>query len=378
MNQIDVPHGLTRLKVTLVALTAALVALALTASTTRAASPGDPFTAEFNYAALTVTAAGNSVDQLVLKPEDGVGTIEFAGTYTDSSGNFTLPAATGLDFPDVSVPLTETASIDGQVSLAADSTGTYDESTGRLDLDLKVSLILGTDNLQELGNQLGMSFPPGPLSCQISPLNVSASTTYGWPHAGKNYENPAALTEGAVAGSWTEMPPAVSVIEDNASFCGLVGGVIEQKGGLWLANSSAAITNETMPAPVPCGADEIGTYPPDCVPKVAAIGSLKLVPKRAKVKAGKKVKLTVKVTNTGNVTFNGKVNLKSSNKKVKVPRSVKARVGAGKTVAIKVTVKAARNARGKATITARAGGKTARSTVTVQKAKKKKKSKKRK
>jgi hypothetical protein len=60
------------------------------------------------------------------------------------------------------------------------------------------------------------------------------------------------------------------------------------------------------------------------------------------------------------------VSLKSSNRGVRVPRQVRLNVPAGKTATVMVTVMAVRSARGAATITARAAGRTGKGRVTVR------------
>lgn len=97
------------------------------------------------------------------------------------------------------------------------------------------------------------------------------------------------------------------------------------------------------------------------------VGSVK-IKKKATVKPGKRVKLKVTVRNTGGQALNAKVTLKSSNRQVKVPRSVTIRVAPGKSAGKAVLVKAGKKAKGKAKITASAAGKKAVATVTVKRA----------
>ena len=108
-------------------------------------------------------------------------------------------------------------------------------------------------------------------------------------------------------------------------------------------------------------------------PAAAKISKVQVLPKKKTLKAGKKTKLTVKVTNSGGTAAkNVKVSLKSSNKRVKVKKSVVIKnVPAGKTVSVKVTVTAKSKAKGKAKVTASAKGKKGSSTLKI-KAKKKK------
>lgn len=99
--------------------------------------------------------------------------------------------------------------------------------------------------------------------------------------------------------------------------------------------------------------------PPNCSRIVSdpvwKLKGLKLTPKMAKVKRGKKVRLKVKLRFSPG--FGGpakvKVHLKSSNRRVKLPRSIQipARGKATKTIVVRAT----KRARGKAKITARSG-----------------------
>ena len=86
----------------------------------------------------------------------------------------------------------------------------------------------------------------------------------------------------------------------------------------------------------------------------ANVTKVQVLPKKKNLKAGKKIKLTVKVTNGGTAAAkNIKVNLKSSNRNVKVRKSVVIKsIGIKKTVAVKVTVRAKGKAKGKARIIA--------------------------
>lgn len=127
-----------------------------------------------------------------------------------------------------------------------------------------------------------------------------------------------------------------------------------------------------------CGADPCGqgtpadrnvelliTDPRRPAPKITKV---RIKSKRGKLKAGKKTRLTVKVTNGGTAAKKGAVlHLKSSNWQVKVKRKVKIKkIGAGKTVTVKVTVRARGTARGKAKITANVSGRKDRTKVRIK------------
>lgn len=119
------------------------------------------------------------------------------------------------------------------------------------------------------------------------------------------------------------------------------------------ADLSCLITN-TRKAPVP-------------PPSKAKFTKLVLKPTKKKVKAGKKIKLTVKVTNTGGTKGTATVQLKSSaKKKASAPKKVKVTVPAGKTVSKKFTVKTKKRKKGKVKIKAKLGKLSARTLLTLK------------
>jgi hypothetical protein len=111
----------------------------------------------------------------------------------------------------------------------------------------------------------------------------------------------------------------------------------------------------------------------------AIVNKLTVRPKKRKLRAGRKFKLTVKVTNFATATADAKkvkVLVKSSNKRVKVKGKKKAKVvirkiQPGKTARIRIPGRALRNARGKSRITVTVAGNKAKSTVRVIPRKKK-------
>lgn len=366
--------------------------LALGANNAKASTVGGSINPEFNYVGLNVEAAGSELDSIVLEPPaDPIG---INGTYTDTNGNFSVPEVGGLDFPPVQVDL-DVVQIDGEIGLTKDGTGHYDESTGAMSLDLSLSLTLGVDDLEALGNELGIPLGTGALACRLAPLNVEFTTGNGWPHPGKAFEDKEALTDGALAGAW-RYKPSISVVEGDAAVCGIIGGFLGDVGGIWLANSTDPIVEmpaatSAKPSKYICEEDGlVGTPPnceepveevcppgttgtfPDCVPVVVPKANIsKVTVTKTKVKAGKRAKIRVTVVNNGTAAFKGKVALKSTNKQVKVQKSIGINVGAKKKVTKVVVVKTTKRAKGKARIIATVAKKKGVGVVTVQKAKKK-------
>jgi hypothetical protein len=384
-------------KVALAALLAACVALAFGANNAKAANAGDPFEADFNYAGLNVDVTLAQIDQLVLEGEGEP--LKIRGQYTNANGDFTLPKATGLQFPDIAIPVTDDVDLSATIGLDSDGSGNYDAATGNLDIDASIALTIGVSDLSALPPEYAAIFGggTGALECKLAPIDIALSTKNGWPHAGSAFINTADLEDGAIAGAWRSKPDATVVPgKGSQATCDLIGGVLKDVGGLWLANSTSSITD--MPAPFDpkpgpitceelgkvgdypqcedpvCPEGQEGTPPNDChdtVKPKAVISSVKVT--KTTIKAGKKGKIKVTVKNTGDAAFSGKITLKSSNKQVKVAKSVSITVGAGKSATKTITVSTTKKAKGKATITATVGGKKGTAKVTVKKAAKKKK-----
>ena len=125
-----------------------------------------------------------------------------------------------------------------------------------------------------------------------------------------------------------------------------------------------------------CIRDRTGT-PPNCVPieepaTPYKVSKVVVTPAAGKIKAGGTLKVKIKVTNSGETDGSSNVALKSNNKKVTLPKSVKISVPAGETASKSITVKASKKAKGKATVSAKAGSKTGTATIKIQAKKKKK------
>jgi len=124
--------------------------------------------------------------------------------------------------------------------------------------------------------------------------------------------------------------------------------------------------------PIPCPPGTTGVSP-NCVPDgdpATTVTKVVITPAKGKIKAGKKIKLTIKVTAKVGLGAAPKVTLKSSNRQVKLPKTIKFSRTAS-TMKKTITVKATKKAKGKAKITATSGGKKGTASLTVKKAKKK-------
>lgn len=117
-----------------------------------------------------------------------------------------------------------------------------------------------------------------------------------------------------------------------------------------------------------CPEGTTGT-PPDCVvtPVAAKVSKVQLKPAKSSIKAGKKKTLTLLITvSNGKPGGSATINLKSSNRNLTLPKKITVSLLPKRTLAKKITVRAKRNAQGKATITATAGKLKSRSVLTVK------------
>ena len=330
----------------------------------KAANAGDPVQVEFNHVGIAISAAIlGDVNQMILKPSDGIGVLEMNGEYVNSSGDFVVPKDDGLVFPPLNLNF-DGIEIGGSLGLTADATGNYNEATGAMTLNPKIALTLGVSDAGALAPGI---LPDGPLECRLSPINAYLSTGYGWPAAGDPF-TPGTFTEGAVAGAWTVKPGFEQL---QGTSCGLLASVIDAVGGLWLGNyatESAELpaTSGNKPAANSCPPGLSGNGTNCAVPQPRAIlGGVSFAKTKAIAKRGKTASLIVRVRNTGNAAGVATVALSSSSKAVTVPKSVRVSVPAGKTGQATVKIKAGKK-KGKATITARLAGGSSRASITVK------------
>ncbi|MGK2932944.1 MAG: glycerophosphodiester phosphodiesterase family protein [Solirubrobacterales bacterium] len=117
-----------------------------------------------------------------------------------------------------------------------------------------------------------------------------------------------------------------------------------------------------------CPEGQEGIAPNDCVDIPSAIRKLAFVKVKGKTKAGNKRKLTLRVSAFRGLQSSAKIRLKSSSRKVKVPKSITVKLKPGATVKRVITVRSTRKAKGKVKLTATAG-KVKATTTMVYKAK---------
>ncbi len=293
----------------------------------------------------------------------GSGTIDVnvdGSTATVAEEDFNMPI---VWIPD---PTAGGAPIPMKFGPKGDLAGTWNSATGELSLTgtLQVDVIWGFDE----GGEAQI--------CRFTAPNQTWTTGPNAISPGVPFTN--GLTgNGAISTFWDSLPAGESV---NGGNCAKPNAVVRDPGAVWLSSGIAEV-----PAAPTCQQEgKDGLWPdctepewpdpepdPDPVVKIS-----KITVGKANVTAGKKAKVQIKVTNTGDLTANRlTVKLKSSNKAVKVPAQVQVKVPAGKTATATITVTAKKNAKGKATITATSSGKSGKGVVTVKKAKKAKKRK---
>lgn len=293
-----------------------------------------------------------------------------------NDGGFSAPKE-AFDFPTqvIDSPL---GTINLEIDAVDNITGNYNRDTGAFNATLPLRLFVDASGLG--------------LQCEISPLTIPVATT-GTKNfaaaadppnnlAGAPYTNDG----GSLLGSWTDVgvDDVKDVGETEPGACAtIIGGLIGGEdasfdGSIWLAGTREVTGVQDCPAgqvgtfpdcqePQKCAEGETGT-PPNCVKPLAPgkVGTLTIT-KKVTVKKGKKAKVKITVSNVGGKTLATKVTLKSSNKQVKAPKSVSFSVPAGKKVTKTVTISATKKAKGKANVTASAGGKKAVAKVTVKK-----------
>jgi hypothetical protein len=288
----------------------------------------------------------------------------------ETNGNLTVSAAlnnngTRIPYMNLPHPLEEGLLIPFTFRLNDPGlSGTYDAATGAATLSGSMDIVivtgLGTNPLPSVPPDLGVP----PLStfarCRLANVPVNFQTDVKEPFTGERFSGGVGV-KGAMVTDWERLPEAVS---ENGGDCSLIPVATAGPGGLWLSNGIAEPIPQEM---VPPTCDIDASY---CPPTAVRISKAKLTPKKRSVRPGKKVRLKLAVTNRGDEDARGlTVRIKSSNKRVKVPRKVVLDVDAGSTAKKTITVRVKRRARGKAKITVTADGKKGNARLKIKKPK---------
>lgn len=288
----------------------------------------------------------------------------------DDSGNISI-AASDFRFPIMVV----TSPIDGSpvpITLAAtgEVTGTMDNGNGEMDLTGPMEarvLLLTAPATEEYPIPPLQSYCAVPLPGLSLTTGVSTPASAGFvgvPFAGDDPQGAGALT-----GTWKVTGESIrngnTVYGDPAADrCSSVDIATQGFGGIWLG----AGVSEPPPYPQ-CEAPQTGTWPDCADPTPFTVSSVRVSPSSKTVKAGQKVKLTVRVSNSGETAGSTTVRVKLSNSKgfSLSTKSVNVSVGAESSASKTVVVSTTRKAKGKkSVVTASAGGKSGKATVKVR------------
>ena len=295
--------------------------------------------------------------------------IQLNGTETDGQLNFPASTNGGTQIPYMNLPhpTIEGLKIPFTFRLKEPGlSGTYDNATGAATVsgNMDIIVITGTGTSFPLPDGLsdGMTVPPLGLfaRCRIPNVPVSFSTETKFPFTGEHFSGGFGVN-GALVTSWDRLPEVVS---ENGGECELIPAATNGSGGLWFSNTIVE-PKPLVPKTPTCETDQRL-----CPDPVANISALKVSPKKKIAKAGKLVKLKVKVTNTGDGDQTAlRIKVKSSNKRVKVPKTVVMDVDAGTTAIKTIRARVKKQARGKTKITLRTAGLKATSSVKIKKLK---------
>ena len=361
--------------VALIASACLLVAALFGASSAKASTVGQPVDVDFNYAGIAVSASLGGLNDLVLTPAAALGNVEMRGTYTSTTGDFVVPKAGGLNFPDIAVDLG--VALDAQIGLEEAATGNYNSATGAMTMNPKISLTLG---VADLGALLGGSLGSGPLGCKVAPLDINLSTSGVWPASGNTFDSSSPIQNGALAGAWTVKPNLVATVGPQAT-CDLIGSLLEPVGGLWLAQSTSPVTyvaapDSLKPPPAVCAEGFTGE-PPNCVADPVVLTPAKVAvqgkPKAVTIKRGKSGTVKVTVRNSGQVSATVvKVCGRISAKVAKAPKCVTlGTIAGGKSKTASLKIQTSKKSKGSSNlsiaITSKVGGKaSSKAKVTVK------------
>lgn len=372
-----------KLKAALVALFAAFAFSAVSAT---AANANDgtlklSFT-EGQIAVLPEILGPIAADPPAGNPVTVEGALAQNGAFSAPQSGFSFPTQT-IDLPDDDPIIASLLgpTVDIILNATAPFTGNFDRTSGAFSAAIPLALTLQFNP------------PATDLACRLPfTLGVNTTSTLVFPGAGEGGSDltfPAApfaapSRNGAAYGSWPAVPFAA--IEDAppmdpdgnacAQLLSLLPTFIPEwppgldglDGQIWL-NGQATVTDPPVDPPV-CPDGQTGT-PPNCEtvtppPPPARCQVARVALTRAAVRAGQRARIRVTVRNNGRAACRGRVTLRSNRGTVRVPKAVAINVAPGRAVNRVITVSTTRRARGRATITARFGGKVGRSVVTVR------------
>lgn len=193
------------------ALLAVLILMILTFGVRSATAAEAPFKIEFDSSAIQVSV----IEDLPLDSLSTKASIE--GTI-DENGNVTIPKG-GFKMPELGI--TEPVAVKGFMGIEAPATGTFDAATGRLELDTKAGLWVSVNIRQLLDAASGLGFDLGDslgsltpflgllgqnLTCGFSPMDVRFSTEPNSLATGKRFAGGTG-GPGAISAEWSKLGP---------------------------------------------------------------------------------------------------------------------------------------------------------------------------
>lgn len=297
--------------------------------------------------------------------------IELMGTETNGALSFTALANPGTQFPYMNVlsPADPTLKVPFTFRLRDPGlTGTYDAATGAtvLNGNMDIIVIVGSGAVPNPASPLDLAVPPLGLfaRCRIANVPVSFSTETKSPFTAVRFSEGFGKN-GAMTTGWDDIPHAM-IENGGAEEKGLcedqLDTIIHGPGGIWLSN--AVVSPVPQPIPEPTCADDLRLCP---LPTFVEISRVKVTPKKMGVKAGKAKSIKVKVFNSGTrASTKTTVRLRTSNRKVKVRKTITLRVPAGSSATKAVKVKVGKSARGKVRVTATSNGFQSGSTIKIK------------
>jgi hypothetical protein len=243
----------------------ALLACAVSAGTAEAQT--EPFSTTYDNAVLNI----NGLESDILDPPE---TATISGEIDPATGNFTIPAATGLNFPPFSQEVIPGLVVTTTVTPLEDLTGNLEGgaaaptghvTTDPTDFETLIELTSGSTTQH----------------CKIAlPFAFSTRADYPAPYKGDPFDvnlvGTPPLTNGALVTSWQSL--GVEPVTPGVDDCSLVAAFTEGPGGLWLAQGLTAPTPTSAPEPPGGG----GTTLAPAVPTADSVQLKKCIRKAAK------------------------------------------------------------------------------------------------
>ncbi len=231
-----------------ISLVVAALIVAIGPATDSARAADEPFSIKFDQSAIEAGLVGDLGFGGLSGPSSIEGTIDEQGIVKIPKGGFQMPvidvstiarSLIGFDIP---------VDIEGYMGVEQDATGTFDRSTGRLEIDAKAGIWVSLDPQQLLGalGGLGAGLPSelglitgllgDNLTCGFSPMDVTFTTESTSLGSGERFtkgpEGP-----GALAGEWSRFGPfagktkILGLIDACTTIRSLLPGLLSGTGG---------------------------------------------------------------------------------------------------------------------------------------------------